>query len=101
MHIGSRSGSGTCFVAFRGCAERRNFSHIESRGNKVSEMAHGAVPCSTACLLSSRCATRGFLPAKTEGVPVVDHHKECPSQRTLLPVELQARSRVIPRVEIG
>jgi hypothetical protein len=42
-----------------------------------------------------------FLPAKTEGVPVVDHHKERPSQRSLLPVELQARSRVIPRVEIG
>src|SRR5947209_6367029 len=61
MHIGSRSGSGTCFVAFRGCAERRNFSHLESRGNKVSEMAHEAVSCSTVCLLSSRCATRGLL----------------------------------------
>src|SRR5436305_979846 len=59
MHIGSRSGSGTCFVAFRACAERRNFSHIESRGNNVSEMAHEAVSCSTVCLLSSRCATRG------------------------------------------
>src|SRR5436853_740700 len=62
MHIGSRSGSGTCFVAFRGGAERRNFSHLESRGNKVSEIAHGAVSCSTVCLLSSRCATRGKSP---------------------------------------
>jgi len=60
MYIGSRSGSGTCFVAFRACAERRNFSHIESRGNKVSKMAHQAVSCSTVCLLSSRCATRGY-----------------------------------------
>ena len=59
MYIGSRSGSGTCFVAFRACAERRNFSHLESRGNKVSKMAHQAVSCSTVCLLSSRCATRG------------------------------------------
>lgn len=41
------------------------------------------------------------LPAKTEGVPVVDHHKARPSQRPLLPVELQARSRVLPRIEIG
>jgi len=59
MYIGSRSGSGTCFVAFRACAERRNFSHIEGRGNKVSKMAHETVSCSTVCLLSSRCATRG------------------------------------------
>ena len=41
------------------------------------------------------------LPAQTEGVPVVDHHKQRPSQRPLLPVELQARSRVLPRVEMG
>ncbi len=41
------------------------------------------------------------LPAKTEVVPVVDHHKARPSQRPLLPVELQARARVLPRVEIG
>jgi hypothetical protein len=41
------------------------------------------------------------LPAKTEGVPVVDHHKARPSQRPLLPVELQARARVLPRVEMG
>src|SRR2546423_11667026 len=61
MYIGSRSGSGTCFVAFIACAERRNFSHIESRGNKVSKMAHQAVSCSTVCLLSSRCATRGYI----------------------------------------
>src|SRR2546421_2712376 len=60
IYIGSRSGSGTCFVAFRACAERRNFSHLESRGNKVSKMAHQAVSCSTVCLLSSRCATRGL-----------------------------------------
>src|SRR5438874_1220140 len=60
MYIGSRSGSGTCFVAFRGCAERRNFSHIESRGNNVSEIAHEAVSCYIVCLLSSRCATRGL-----------------------------------------
>src|SRR5205823_7438563 len=53
-----RSGSGTCFVAFIVFAERRNFSHIESRVNKVSEIAHEAVSCSTVCLLSSRCATR-------------------------------------------
>jgi hypothetical protein len=49
-------------------------------------------------LLSQSAA---FLPAKTEGVPVVDHQKERPFQRPLLPAELQARSRVIPRVEMG
>ncbi len=42
-----------------------------------------------------------LLPAKTEGVPVVDHQREPPSQRPLLPGELQARSRVLPRVEMG
>jgi hypothetical protein len=41
------------------------------------------------------------LPVKTEGVPVVDHHKERPSQRSPHPGELQARARVIPRVEMG
>jgi hypothetical protein len=39
--------------------------------------------------------------AKSEGVPGVDHHKARPSQRPLLPAELQARSRILPRVEIG
>jgi hypothetical protein len=42
-----------------------------------------------------------LLPAKTEEVPVVDHHKERPSQRSLQPGELRARARVIPRVEMG
>jgi hypothetical protein len=42
-----------------------------------------------------------LLPAKTEGVPVVDYQKERHSQRSLLPVELRARSRVIPRIELG
>lgn len=42
-----------------------------------------------------------LLPSKTEGVPVVDHQKESASQRSLLPGELRARSRVLPRVEIG
>jgi hypothetical protein len=42
-----------------------------------------------------------FLSAQTEGAPVVDHHKEHGFQRPLLPAELQARSRVLPRVEIG
>jgi hypothetical protein len=42
-----------------------------------------------------------LLPAKTEEVPVVDHHKERPSQRSLQPGELRARSRVLPRVEMG
>ena len=55
-----RNGSGTCFVAFIVCAERRNFSHIESRGNYVSEIAHEVVSCSTVCLLSSRCASCGL-----------------------------------------
>ena len=41
------------------------------------------------------------LPAKTEAVSVMDHHKARPSQRPLLPVELQARARVLPRVEMG
>jgi hypothetical protein len=42
-----------------------------------------------------------LLPSKTEGVPVVDHQKEPASQRSLQPGELRARSRVLPRVEIG
>jgi hypothetical protein len=42
-----------------------------------------------------------LVPAKTEEVPVVDHHMERPSQRSLHPGELRARSRVIPRVEMG
>jgi hypothetical protein len=41
------------------------------------------------------------LPAKTEEMPVVDHHKARSSQRPLLPAELQARSRLLPRVEIA
>jgi hypothetical protein len=41
------------------------------------------------------------LPAKTEGVPVVAPHRERPFQRSLQPGELQARARVIPRVELG
>jgi hypothetical protein len=41
------------------------------------------------------------LPAKTEVVPAMDHHEARPSQRPLLPVELQARARVLPRVEFG
>jgi hypothetical protein len=49
--------------------------------------------------LLSQSAT--LLPSKTEGVPVVDQQKEPPSQRSLLPGELRARSRVLPRVEIG
>ncbi len=39
--------------------------------------------------------------AKTEEMPVVDHHKTRSSQRSPHPGELQARSRVIPRVELG
>jgi hypothetical protein len=42
-----------------------------------------------------------LLPSKTEGVPVVDQQKEPASQRSLLPAELQARARVLPRVEMG
>ncbi|SRR6266536_2733225 len=38
---------------------------------------------------------------RTTGVPVVDQQKEPASQRSLLPAELQARSRVLPRVEMG
>ena len=49
--------------------------------------------------LLSQSAT--LLPTKTEGVPVVDQQKEPASQRSLLPGELRARSRVLPRVEIG
>jgi hypothetical protein len=41
------------------------------------------------------------LPAKTEGGPLVDHYKERPSQRSPHPGELQARARVLPRVEMG
>jgi hypothetical protein len=47
MYIGSRSGSGTCFVAFIACIERRKFSRIESRVNNVSEIAHETVSCYT------------------------------------------------------
>ena len=42
-----------------------------------------------------------LLFAKTEEMPVVDHHKARSSQRSPHPGELQARSRVIPRVELG
>jgi hypothetical protein len=42
-----------------------------------------------------------LVPAKTEEVPVVASYKERPFQRSLQPGELRARSRVIPRVEMG
>jgi hypothetical protein len=42
-----------------------------------------------------------LLPAPTQEVPVVNPHKERPSQRSLQLGELRARSRVIPRVEMG
>ncbi len=42
-----------------------------------------------------------LLPSKTEGVPVVASQREHPPQRSLLPSEFRARSRVLPRVEIG
>jgi hypothetical protein len=42
-----------------------------------------------------------LLFAKTEERPVVAHHQERPSQRSPHPGELQARARVIPRVELG
>jgi len=42
-----------------------------------------------------------LLFAKTEEMSVVDHHKARSSQRSPHPGELQARSRVIPRVELG
>lgn len=44
---------------------------------------------------------QSLLPAQTQEVAVVDHHKERPSQRSLQPGERRARSRVIPRVEMG
>lgn len=49
--------------------------------------------------LLSQCAP--CLPAKTEEEPVVAPHRERPFQRSLQPGELQARARVIPRVEMG
>jgi hypothetical protein len=42
-----------------------------------------------------------LLPVKAEEVPVVASYRERPFQRSLQPGELQARSRVIPRVEMG
>jgi hypothetical protein len=42
-----------------------------------------------------------LLPVKAEEVPVVAPHRERPFQRSLQPGELRARSRVIPRVEMG
>jgi hypothetical protein len=42
-----------------------------------------------------------LLPVKAEEGPVVAPHREHPFQRTLQPGELRARSRVLPRVEMG
>lgn len=42
-----------------------------------------------------------LLPVKAEEVPVVAPQRERPCQRSLQPGELRARSRVIPRVEMG
>jgi hypothetical protein len=42
-----------------------------------------------------------LLPIKAEEGPVVALHREHPFQRTLQPGELRARSRVLPRVELG
>jgi len=42
-----------------------------------------------------------LLPVKAEGAPVVASQRERPFQRSLQPGELRARSRVIPRVELG
>jgi hypothetical protein len=42
-----------------------------------------------------------LLPVKAEEGPVVAPHRERPFQRSLQPGELRARSRVIPRVEMG
>ena len=42
-----------------------------------------------------------LVSSKIEGVQIVDHQKERSSQRSLQPGELRARSRIIPRVEIG
>ena len=42
-----------------------------------------------------------LLPVKAEEVPVVASYRERPFQRSLQPGELQARARVIPRVEMG
>ena len=39
--------------------------------------------------------------ATTEARPVVEHHQERPSQRSPHPGELQARARVLARVELG
>ncbi len=42
-----------------------------------------------------------LVPVKAEGAPVVASQRERPFQRSLQPGELRARSRVIPRVEMG
>jgi hypothetical protein len=42
-----------------------------------------------------------LVPVKAEEVPLVAPHRARPFQRSLQPGELRARSRVIPRVEMG
>src|SRR5512135_3017451 len=63
-----RSGSRPLFVASKGSALKRNFYHIESLANDVTEMASEAASHYIAYLRPSRCAFRGFLNCFMKGV---------------------------------